>query len=281
MKLLKTILDVRNIVADGKRRGLTIGLVPTMGNLHQGHLELALKCRATVDILVASIFVNPMQFGENEDLDAYPRTLQADQKLLSDAGVDFLFAPANAEMYPENKSMQTSVEVSGLSTLHCGASRPGHFRGVATVVAKLFGIVSPDIAAFGKKDYQQIAVIRQMINDLSMSVNLLEVETVRSSKGLALSSRNGYLTEAENLIAPGLRTALLDAKSCIENGHTDFAELSRHHTKDLANRGFIPEYFVVCNRQTLLPAAATDDCLVILTAAKLGRARLIDNIEVF
>ena len=281
MKLLKTILDVRNTVADGKRRGLTIGLVPTMGNLHKGHLELALKCRAVVDILVASIFVNPMQFGENEDLGAYPRTLQADQKLLSDAGVDFLFAPSNAEIYPEDKSMQTVVEVPGLSTLHCGASRPGHFRGVATVVAKLFGIVSPDIAAFGKKDYQQIAVIRQMINDLSMPVKLLEVETVRSSEGLALSSRNGYLTDAENLTAPGLRAALRDAKSAIENGDTDFAELSQHHMKDLADRGFIPEYFSVCNRQTLLPATITDGGLVILAAAKLGRARLIDNIEIF
>lgn len=281
MQTLNTIAALREALKPARLAGKTIALVPTMGNLHQGHIKLAETARRNADIVVTSIFVNPLQFGVNEDLDSYPRTLQADQDKLIAAGCDFLFAPDVNEVYPEGQDNQTLVEVPGLSDLHCGASRPGHFRGVTTVVCKLFNIVQPDLAMFGFKDYQQVAVIRKMVQDLCIPVEIVGVATERADNGLALSSRNGYLSDSELALAPLLQQTLQQTAAAVRGGNTDYTALEEQAQQQLEASGFQRDYFrIVCRVSLLRPSAATDGPLVILAAARLGPARLIDNIEI-
>ncbi|WP_345315223.1 pantoate--beta-alanine ligase [Ferrimonas gelatinilytica] len=260
------------------RDGLTVAFVPTMGNLHRGHITLIEAARQRADRVVASIFVNPLQFGAGEDLDAYPRTLEEDQRQLANAGCDLLFTPEVSLLYPKGLAAQTTVEVPGISDLHCGASRPGHFRGVATVVCKLFNLVRPDLACFGEKDFQQLAVIRAMVRDLNMGIEVVGVPTVREADGLAMSSRNGYLTAEQRVQAPALKRALdALAHRLITEGLAQREELERSAMATLAQEGFVPDFIRVCQADTLAPAQPGDCRLVILAAAQLGRARLIDN----
>lgn len=265
-----------------QRSGLRVGLVPTMGNLHAGHLSLVREVRSRADRVVVSIFVNPLQFGAGEDFASYPRTLERDAEMLHAAGCDLLFAPAEAEVYPRGPEGQTFVEVPGLSDQLCGASRPGHFRGVATVVLKLFNMVQPQVAIFGEKDFQQLLVIRRLVEELDLPIEIVGAPTQREPDGLAMSSRNGYLSADERAIAPRLRAALLAAAGRLVEG-VGCAEVERETLSALAAAGFTPDYVSVRRRRDLLPPglerrAAEDRALIILAAARLGRARLIDNL---
>lgn len=280
MQTFNTIAELRSALAEARADGKRIGFVPTMGNLHTGHLQLVHQAAACCDVIVASIFVNPLQFGAGEDLDKYPRTLQADQEKLAGAGCTYLFAPNDQEMYPHGRDQQTEVEVPGISDIHCGASRPGHFRGVATVVCKLLGIVQPDVAVFGEKDYQQLMVIRRMAADLYLPVEIQGSPIARNSDGLALSSRNGYLSAEQLAVAPALYRTLCDSKAQILAGRRDFAQLEEEAQCSLEAAGFRRDYYNICNALDLSPATADSRKLVILAAAPLGPARLIDNIEI-
>jgi pantoate--beta-alanine ligase len=276
-----TISEVNELRSqvDAWRRGGNVAFVPTMGNLHAGHLALVKAARKLADRVVASIFVNPMQFGVGEDFDNYPRTLERDTDLLEGEGTDLLFAPSVATMYPKPSDQQTRVEVPGISQLLCGASRPGHFVGVATVVCKLFNMVQPDIALFGKKDFQQLMVIRRMAEDLAMPVRVVGVETLRESDGLAMSSRNGYLTVEERAIAPALHRVLSGVKDSLQQGSDDYAGLQAEAMRELKENGFGPDYVAIRRAGDLTEPEAGEGDLVILGAAFLGKARLIDNID--
>jgi pantoate--beta-alanine ligase len=275
-----TELDpLRARIAAWRRAGERIAFVPTMGNLHEGHMTLVREARRAAPRVVASIFVNPLQFGPAEDFAAYPRTMEADRRLLEREGVDVLFAPAVALVYPRGQAEQTRVEVPGVSDILCGASRPGHFVGVATVVCKLFNLVQPDLALFGEKDFQQLLVIRLMTRDLSFPVAIRGVATVREPDGLAMSSRNRYLSAAERATAPGLYRALLRAAERLRGGAAP-GEAERAALAELAAAGFQPDYVSVRRRRDLAAPAPGDRELVVLAAARLGRARLIDNLGV-
>lgn len=274
---IQTLIDpLKQQLKLWRLKGDKIAFVPTMGNLHAGHLELVQMARMHADRVVVSIFVNPTQFGPNEDYASYPRTEQQDQQKLKASAVDLLFMPAVTEMYPQ--PLQTSVSVKGLSTMLCGASRPGHFDGVALVVCKLLNIVQPDELLLGEKDFQQLAVIRQMLIDLNLPVNVRGVPTVREYDGLAMSSRNGYLTIVERRIAPKLYQTLCVVKDEILAGNLDFEVLLAQKSTALQQAGFVIDYFQVCRSADLLPATFADDGLVVLIAAKLGKTRLIDNV---
>ncbi|WP_226684401.1 pantoate--beta-alanine ligase [Shewanella indica] len=268
--------EIRARVREWRQKGETIAFVPTMGNLHQGHVSLILEAARRADHVVASIFVNPLQFGKNEDLDAYPRTLGADQQKLTDAGCELLFTPTPELIYPKGLDAQTFVEVPGISDELCGASRPGHFRGVATIVCKLFNIVQPDIALFGRKDYQQLLVIKTMVTDLSLPIEVIGVETVREDSGLALSSRNGYLTETEKALAPKLKASMDKLAEAIVLGQ-DIDQAISNAKEFLRAAGLEPDYLEVREASSLKPVNSDDKSLVILAAAYLGKARLIDN----
>ncbi|MCF7980658.1 MAG: pantoate--beta-alanine ligase [Pseudomonadales bacterium] len=277
MQTYTTINQIREVLAQQRQQGHTIGFVPTLGNLHEGHMALIRAARAAADCVVASVFVNPMQFAANEDLDAYPRTLEADKEKLVAEGADFLFAPTAREMYPEGVSTQITIPV--LSNILCGASRPGHFTGVATICAKLFNIIQPNVSMFGEKDYQQLTIIRHMVNDLCIPVSIVGVQTGRAEDGLALSSRNTYLTAEERQKAPEIYRSLITTKEAIKNGIRDYYQLEQAANKRLANAGFKPDYFHVLNRNSLETANSADRKLIILAAAQLGKARLIDNLQ--
>lgn len=279
MELIHRIKDLRHFVQSHRSAGKRIALVPTMGNLHAGHIRLVEEARRHGDIVVCTIFVNPMQFGPNEDLDAYPRTLDADMTKLRKAGCDCVFAPTVAEVYPHGLHQQTVVSVPGISARHCGASRPGHFDGVATVVSKLFNMVEPDSALFGLKDYQQFMVITRMVADLCIPVQLVGVETQREESGLALSSRNGYLSADEKQRASTLFQVLQHSAEQLLAGDAN-ADVEAKALTALQAVGFRPDYFTVCHAQTLEPASHSDHDLVILAAAWMGKTRLIDNIRV-
>jgi pantoate--beta-alanine ligase len=268
--------EIRTRVREWRQKGETVAFVPTMGNLHQGHVSLILEAARRADHVVASIFVNPLQFGKNEDLDAYPRTLGADQQKLTEAGCELLFTPTPELIYPKGLDAQTFVEVPGISDELCGASRPGHFRGVATIVCKLFNIVQPDIALFGRKDYQQLLVIKTMVTDLSLPIEVIGVETVREDSGLALSSRNGYLTEAEKALAPKLKASMDKLAEAIVLGQ-DIDQAISNAKEFLRAAGLEPDYLEVREASSLKPVSSDDKSLVILAAAYLGKARLIDN----
>lgn len=280
MQTLFSIEELRATLQEERANGKRIGFVPTMGNLHEGHLALVRQAVSCCDIVVASIFVNPLQFGMNEDLDNYPRTLQADQDKLISAGCDYLFAPSDEVMYPNGREEQTQVEVPLISDIHCGASRPGHFQGVATVVCKLFGIVQPDVAVFGEKDYQQLMVIRRMVEHLYLPVEVQGAPIARNEDGLALSSRNGYLNEEQMKVAPTLHRTLQEAKEEILGGRRDYKQLEDEAYAKLETVGFSRDFFNICDAHTLTPANAETQQLVILAAAPLGGARLIDNVVI-
>lgn len=277
MKTETTINGIRAAIRATRSAGKSIAMVPTMGNLHAGHIALVEAAKRRADIVVTSIFVNPTQFGVNEDFDKYPRTLSADSALLAEAACDILFAPQALEMYPDGRQQSTSVHVSGITDMLCGQSRPGHFSGVATVVSKLFNIVQPDMALFGEKDYQQLAVIRRLVCELCFPVEVIGVATVRAGDGLALSSRNGFLSTEERKLAPQIFSTLSNLRTAIESGQRDFAMLTAAAHAHLAKCGFAPEYLEV-RRQDLGEAGPEDKALVILVAARLGRTRLIDNL---
>lgn len=279
METIDSIECLRARVRAWRAAGEPVAFVPTMGNLHSGHLTLVAEGRARAPRVVASIFVNPMQFGPTEDLDAYPRTLNRDRELLEAAGCDVLFAPPTETIYPRGSGSQTAVEVSGLSEILCGESRPGHFRGVATVVCKLFNMVQPDLALFGEKDFQQLLVIRRMVEDLNMPIEIIGVPTLRESDGLAMSSRNGYLSAPERARAPALYGALTTARQSLLHG-ASVESVERDADAALREAGLAPDYVQVRTADELGPVTAADRDLVILAAAHLGRARLIDNIRV-
>lgn len=277
MIIVNSILDLRATINIWKQSGLSVALVPTMGNLHAGHLKLVNIAKQKADKVVASIFVNPTQFGVNEDFASYPRTEQQDQLKLVTEKTDLLFLPAITDMYSANTL--TTVNVSGLSDIYCGASRPGHFSGVATIVCKLFNLVQPDIAVFGLKDFQQFTVIQTMVRDLNIPIELIGVDTQRESNGLAMSSRNNYLTDPERLLAPQLYQALCVARTAILAGQKSYADIEQQAIQTLKNADFTPDYFAICNSHDLSPATQQDKDIVILAAAKLGTTRLIDNVH--
>lgn len=278
MRIVATVAELRGCVASFRARRKRIGLVPTMGNLHEGHLRLIDTARAHgAEAVVVSIFVNPLQFGPAEDYDTYPRTPEEDHASLAARDVDVVFAPNVEEMYPGGQDASTRVEVPGLSTVLCGAFRPGHFVGVATVVSKLLNMVQPDLAVFGEKDYQQLVVIRRMARDLCLPVEIVGSPIVREGDGLAMSSRNRFLSAEERARAPELYRALCDAAAAAAQNES-FAAIEQRGMARLERAGFRPEYFAVRDAQTL--AAPGPDCrrLVVLAAAWLGRTRLIDNV---
>lgn len=280
MNMVKTLRELRAAVAQARAEGKQIGFVPTMGNLHAGHVSLVEIAAQRADFVVASIFVNPLQFGAGEDLDTYPRTLAADQEKLLAAGCHLLFHPDVAEIYPHGMGDQTRVSVPGVSEGLCGASRPGHFEGVATVVTKLFNMVQPDLAVFGEKDYQQLAVIRALVQDLNMPIQIIGAPTQRAEDGLALSSRNGYLSYAQRATAPALYRGLQTIAEELRRGARDYARLIDSTQAQQRAAGFIPDYLEIRNAVNLRPAQLDDHHLVILTAAQLGSTRLIDNLVV-
>lgn len=278
MQTLSTADALRRALRKARRAGKTVGFVPTMGNLHEGHLQLVRRAKELADYVVVSIFVNPLQFGPNEDLDAYPRTMAADKEKLFAEGTNYLFAPTAEEMYPEGMGPQTLVEVPGLTDTLCGAARPGHFTGVATVVSKLFNMVQPDVAVFGEKDFQQLMVIRKMCHDLCMPVDIVGVATVREIDGLAMSSRNNYLSSEERSVAPRLHRILQDYRDAIANGFDNYCHLERHAREDLVLEGFQPDYVSIRDCETLQDVTPETESIVILAAARLGKTRLIDNV---
>ncbi|WP_027159704.1 pantoate--beta-alanine ligase [Methylobacter luteus] len=276
MRKVTLVSELREAISDWHLAGKRLAFVPTMGNLHAGHLQLVSEARKQADHVVVSIFVNPTQFGAGEDFETYPRTERKDQEKLETAGADLLFLPSVSEMYaPDAK---TTVSVAGLSELHCGASRPGHFNGVATVVCKLFNLVQPDIALFGLKDFQQLAVIRTMVKDLNFPVEIVGVDTVREPSGLAMSSRNGYLSSEEIKAAPKLYESLCVARDAVLAGKQPYADIEIRAILSLQEVGFRPDYFSICRSSDLKKAETEDKDLVILAAAKLGSTRLIDNV---
>lgn len=279
LKTFSQIDELRQQLAAYRRENKTIALVPTMGNLHDGHLRLVEEAKRHADLVVASIFVNPMQFNAGEDFESYPRTLEADQAMLTKAGCDLLFTPSISSVYPNGQDNQTRILVPGVSEGLCGQKRPGHFEGVATVVTKLFNFVQPDVACFGQKDYQQVTVIRKLVNDLSFPIKIIEVPTHRTPEGLALSSRNGYLTPEQLAKAPALYAVLTTMAENLTTGNTHFHELTYKARARLAEQGFAPEYVEIRNPD-LSNASLDAKSWVILIAARLGKARLIDNLIV-
>jgi pantoate--beta-alanine ligase len=279
METVTTIAAVRERVRQWRAQGQRVAFVPTMGNLHAGHISLIELARKRGDRFVASIFVNPMQFGPNEDYAHYPRTPTNDERMLADAGCDLMFMPDVAEIYPRGYEHDTRVAVPELSAVLDGEFRLGHFDGVSTVVAKLFNIVTPDIAVFGEKDFQQLAIIRRMVADLCVPIEIVGAPTVREADGLAMSSRNQYLTGEERKIAPLLHQALMRAVARVKSSDADFAAIEHAEIEALKTRGFRPDYFTVRDAKTLAPPGPAARHLVLLVAARLGKARLIDNLQ--
>ncbi len=280
METVYSLADLRRVIAGYRREGARIGLVPTMGNLHAGHIALLARARELADRAVVSIFVNPIQFGKGEDYARYPSTLDADREKLARAGLDLLFAPNLDELYPGGIEEDTRITVPGLSTILCGQYRPGHFSGVATVVSKLFINVQPDLALFGEKDYQQVLVIKRMVHDLLMPVDIVPEPVVREEDGLAMSSRNSYLSTAERRIAPMIFKTLSKAADRVRAQEASLIVIETAAMAELAVAGLRPEYFSIRRAEDLEPPCAGDTALRILTAAWLGGARLIDNVEV-
>jgi len=279
MQTITRIADLRALVREWRLARESIAFVPTMGNLHAGHASLIGAAHLHGRRVVASVFVNPLQFGPNEDYKAYPRTPEDDTALLAGQGVDVLFLPTVAEMYPLGAAGSTIVDVPDLSGILCGAFRPGHFQGVATVVVKLLNLVQPDVGIFGEKDYQQLTIIRRSVEDLCLPVRIVGAPTVRADDGLALSSRNRYLSAEERAAAPTVYRALDRARRRLEGGDIDLAGLEREGMETLRAAGFRPDYFEVRMAGTLARPHGRYVDVVVLTAARLGRARLIDNLQ--
>ncbi|MCU7817511.1 MAG: pantoate--beta-alanine ligase [gamma proteobacterium symbiont of Lucinoma myriamae] len=286
MQIIHTISELRQTVSSFKQAGKIIGFVPTMGNLHTGHLQLVEMALSQADIAICSIFVNPLQFGEGEDFAQYPRTLQVDAEKLQQVGCDIIFAPAVAEMYPDieldgqaQSQVQSQVIVPGISDILEGAARPGHFTGVATVVAKLFNMVQPDKAVFGAKDYQQLQVIKQFVSDLCFPIEIISHPIVRENNGLALSSRNGYLSEAQKQQASAIYQTLQDLSQQIIAGARNYEKLEQQAVVHLNAQGFVTDYISI-RAADLSSATSSHKNLVILAASYLGTTRLLDNIQI-
>lgn len=277
MLIIETLPLLRQHIRRARQEGKRIALVPTMGNLHDGHMTLVEEAKARADVVVVSIFVNPMQFDRADDLARYPRTLQEDCEKLNKRKVDFVFAPAPNDIYPQGTDTQTYVDVPGISTMLEGASRPGHFRGVSTIVSKLFNLVQPDIACFGEKDYQQLQLIRKMVADMGYDIEIVGVPTVRAKDGLALSSRNGYLTADQRKIAPALSKTMNAMAAKLSAGDRNLDEIIALAEQELNDGGFRADDIQIRDADTLLELAQTSKRAVILMAAWLGQARLIDN----
>jgi len=275
--IIETLPLLRQHIRRLRQEGKRIALVPTMGNLHDGHMKLVDEARSRADVVVVSIFVNPMQFDRPDDLARYPRTLQEDSEKLNKRKVELVFAPAPAEVYPQGTDSQTYVEVPGISTMLEGASRPGHFRGVSTIVSKLFNMVQPDIACFGEKDYQQLALIRKMVADMGYDIEIVGVPIVRAKDGLALSSRNGYLTSDQRKIAPGLNKVMTEVADKLQAGERELEEIIALAAQALNEKGFRADDIQIRDADTLLELGEGSRRAVILMAAWLGQARLIDN----
>ncbi|CSN61911.1 pantoate--beta-alanine ligase [Shigella sonnei] len=277
MLIIETLPLLRQQIRRLRMEGKRVALVPTMGNLHDGHMKLVDEAKARADVVVVSIFVNPMQFDRPEDLARYPRTLQEDCEKLNKRKVDLVFAPSVKEIYPNGTETHTYVDVPGLSTMLEGASRPGHFRGVSTIVSKLFNLVQPDIAYFGEKDFQQLALIRKMVADMGFDIEIVGVPIMRAKDGLALSSRNGYLTAEQRKIAPGLYKVLSSIADKLQAGERDLDEIIAIAGQELNEKGFRADDIQIRDADTLLEVSETSKRAVILVAAWLGDARLIDN----
>ncbi|EFA7384617.1 pantoate--beta-alanine ligase [Escherichia coli] len=277
MLIIETLPLLRQKIRRLRMEGKRVALVPTMGNLHDGHMKLVDEAKARADVVVVSIFVNPMQFDRPEDLARYPRTLQEDCEKLNKRKVDLVFAPSVKEIYPNGTETHTYVDVPGLSTMLEGASRPGHFRGVSTIVSKLFNLVQPDIACFGEKDFQQLALIRKMVADMGFDIEIVGVPIMRAKDGLALSSRNGYLTAEQRKIAPGLYKVLSSIADKLQAGERDLDEIIAIAGQELNEKGFRADDIQIRDADTLLEVSETSKRAVILVAAWLGDARLIDN----
>jgi len=280
MDQANSVTELRQYIQHWKDHKRSIAFVPTMGNLHQGHLSLIEKGQSLCDKSICSIFVNPMQFGPNEDFNHYPRTLNRDIELLESVGCDLVYMPTASELYPQGLENISQIIVTDLTESFEGAHRPGHFTGVATIVAKLFNIVKPNISVFGKKDYQQYCVIRKMTRDLNLDVEIIGQETSREPSGLATSSRNQYLDEKQKSKAALIYQTLRDAADKIIKGENDFAIIEKNAIDSLNQAGFETDYFSVCNADTLKPATNENRKLVVLVATRLGDTRLLDNIEI-
>ena len=279
MQTITRIAELRELVTNWRLGRESIAFVPTMGNLHMGHASLMAAAHLHGRRVISSIFVNPMQFGPSEDFSAYPRTPDDDASLLHDYGVDALFHPTVDEMYPQGSVGSTVIDVPGLTDILCGAFRPGHFQGVATVVVKLFALVQPDVAIFGEKDYQQLTVIRRVVEDLNLPVKIVGAPTVRAEDGLALSSRNRYLSPDERATAPVIYRALDAARRRLENGETDYASIEAEGVALIQAAGLRIDYFEARTADRLARPGGDDVDLVVLAAVRLGKARLIDNIQ--
>lgn len=277
MLIIETLPLLRQQIRRLRMEGKRVALVPTMGNLHDGHMKLVDEAKARADVVVVSIFVNPMQFDRPEDLARYPRTLQEDCEKLNKRKVDLVFAPSVKEIYPNGTETHTYVDVPGLSTMLEGASRPGHFRGVSTIVSKLFNLVQPDIACFGEKDFQQLALIRKMVADMGFDIEIIGVPIMRAKDGLALSSRNGYLTAEQRKIAPGLYKVLSSIADKLQAGERDLDEIIAIAGQELNEKGFRADDIQIRDADILLEVSENSKRAVILVAAWLGDARLIDN----
>lgn len=280
MIIIETLPMLRQQIRRWRQEGKRIALVPTMGNLHDGHMTLVDEARARADVVVVSIFVNPMQFDRPDNLARYPRTLQEDSEKLTRRSVDLVFAPAPAAVYPQGLEQQTYVDVPGISSILEGASRPGHFRGVSTIVSKLFNLVQPDLACFGEKDYQQLALIRKMVADMGYDIDIVGVPTVRAKDGLALSSRNGYLTAEERKVAPQLSKIMNALAQQLANGERHVEALLEQTAEQLRAAGFTPDELFIRDADSLQPLTVDSQRAVVLMAAWLGKARLIDNQQV-
>ncbi|MFT4634313.1 MAG: pantoate--beta-alanine ligase [Arenicella sp.] len=285
MNKVKRVQSLRAAVQAARKDKKTIGFVPTMGNLHEGHFELVREAKRRAEFVVVSIYVNPTQFGKNEDLGNYPSTPEEDARRLAELGADLLFLPEQETIYPGDLDQQTVVYVPKIGDMYCGKNRPAHFYGVTTVVSRLFNMVQPDIAVFGNKDYQQISIIRRMVEDLAYPIQVVGVDTVRSEEGLALSSRNGYLSAREMQVAPSLQQRLQAMSVVLKDRPAVISKqalksLENDAKADLEKKGFKPQYITVCRQDDLKPAKKGDQELVILAAVQLGKARLIDNLEV-
>ena len=280
MLVVRTVKELQKELSQCQQTSQSIALVPTMGNLHDGHLQLVKTAQKHADVVVVTLFVNPTQFGANEDLDSYPRTFQDDCDKLEALKTNILFAPSIDEIYPLGGNNTSHVHVPNITNVLCGASRPGHFDGVTTIVCKLFNMTRADVAIFGEKDYQQLAVIRRMVKDLNIPINIIGEPIVRESDGLAMSSRNGYLSKEERILAPRLHQILQGIKQHVLDGSTDYEIIESHAKKDLIEAGFKPDYLHIYHHNELRPATKEDKELVIVAAAFLGSTRLIDNLHI-
>ncbi len=277
---IESIAALRSQLHKWRLAEQSLVFVPTMGNLHAGHLHLVEQARREADRVIVSIFVNPLQFGVGEDFEKYPRTLDEDRSALKSLAVDLLYTPGESELYPKGREAATRVLVPGLSEILCGATRPGHFEGVATVVAKLFNLVQPDVAVFGKKDYQQLLVIRRLVSELNFPIKIIGVDTVREEDGLAMSSRNRYLSADERKLAMQLHQVLQQTADKINSGSRNFQALQDAAIEQLNNAGFCTDYFEIRKSDDMGIPASEDRKIVVLAAAQLGSARLIDNVEI-